>query len=45
MEKIRFLMTDTGSNVTELCRETLEKRGVDVAVCPKDGGQALQCLL
>ena len=45
MEKIKFLMTDTGRSVTELCRETLEKRGVDVAVCPKDGAQALQCLL
>ena len=45
MEKIKFLMTDTGKSVTELCRETLEKRGVDVAVCPKDGAQALQCLL
>ena len=32
MEKIKFLMTDTGRSVTELCRETLEKRGVDVAV-------------
>ena len=39
MEKIKFLMTDTGRSVTELCRETLEKRGVDVAVCPKDGAQ------
>ena len=45
MEKIKFVMTDTGSQVTALCREALQKKGVEVTVCRKDGEQALKCLL
>ena len=40
MEKIKFLMTDTGRSVTELCRETLEKRGVDVEAEANEAAEA-----
>lgn len=45
MEKIRFLMTDTSTQTTALCRQALEAKGVEVAVCEKNGAQALKALL
>ena len=37
MDKIRFLMSDTGAEITALCREALEQKGVEVTVVEKDG--------
>ena len=45
MEKIKFLMTDTGAQTTELCKRALEAKGVDVTVCEKNGSKALKALL
>lgn len=45
MEKIKFLMSDTGSETTALCREALEQKGIEVIVVEKDGQKALQKLL
>ena len=45
MEKIRFLMTDTSTQTTALCRQALEAKGVEVTVCEKNGAQALKALL
>lgn len=45
MDKIKFLMSDTGAEVTPLCREALEQKGVDVTVVEKDGGKVLQKML
>ena len=45
MEKIKFLMTDTGVQTTALCRQALESKGVQVTVCEKNGARALQTLL
>ncbi|MDD2994160.1 MAG: sporulation transcription factor Spo0A [Pygmaiobacter sp.] len=45
MEKIKFVMTDTGAQVTAQCKQALEGKGVSVTVCEKDGGKALQTLL
>lgn len=33
MDKIKFLMTDTGTQTTQLCRQALEAKGIDVTVC------------
>lgn len=44
MEKIKFLMTDTGANCTAECRKTLEEQGIDVTVCERDGEQALSAM-
>ena len=30
MDKIKFLMTDTGAQTTQLCRQALEAKGIDV---------------
>ena len=30
MDKVRFLMSDTGAQITEACREALEQKGVEV---------------
>ena len=35
MDKIKFLMTDTGAQTTQLCRQALEAKGIDVTVCEK----------
>ena len=32
MDKVRFLMSDTGAQITEACREALEQKGVEVTV-------------
>ena len=45
MEKVRFLMSDTGADITPLCREALEQKGVDVTVVDKDGSKVLQKML
>ena len=45
MEKIRFLMSDTGADITPRCREALEQQGVDVTVVEKDGTKVLQKML
>ena len=45
MEKIKFLMTDTGAQITPLCRQALEAKGVQVTVCEKNGAKALSALL
>lgn len=45
MDKIRFLMTDTGAQVTAQCRQALEAKGVTVSVCEKNGARALETLL
>ena len=45
MEKIKFVMTDTGAQVSELCRQALEEKGVAVTVCEKNGNKALEALL
>ena len=37
MDKVRFLMSDTGAQITEACREALEQKGVEVTVVEKDG--------
>ena len=45
MDKIRFLMSDTGAEITALCREALEQKGVEVTVVEKDGLKVLQKML
>lgn len=45
MEKIKFVMTDTGAPITALCRQALEAKGVAVTVCEKNGGRALAALV
>lgn len=45
MDKIRFLMTNTGEQVTTVCRQALEEKGVSVTVCEKNGARALELLL
>ena len=45
MDKMKFLMTDTGAQTTQLCRQALEAKGIDVTVCEKNGSQALKSLL
>ena len=45
MDKVRFLMSDTGAPFTAACREALEQKGVDVTVVEKDGNKVLQKML
>lgn len=45
MEHIKFVMTDTGAQVTTLCKQTLEAHGVQVTVCEKNGEKALKTLM
>lgn len=45
MDKIKFVMTDTGAQVTAQCRQALENKGVSVSVCEKNGARALETLL
>lgn len=42
MDKVRFLMSDTSTQITEACREALEQKGVEVTVVEKDGNKVLQ---
>lgn len=44
MEKIKFLMSDTGANCTAACREALEEKGIEVCVCEKNGTSVLNGL-
>ena len=44
MEKIKFLMTDTGANCAAACKAALEAKGVEVHVCEKNGMAALDAL-
>ena len=41
MDKIKFLMSDTGAEITAACREALEQKGVEVTVVEKDGLKVL----
>ena len=45
MDKVRFLMSDTSTQITEACREALEQKGVEVTVVEKDGNKVLQKML
>lgn len=45
MDKIKFLMSDTGAEITAACREALEQKGVEVTVVEKDGLKVLQKML
>lgn len=45
MDKVKFVMTDTGMQVSALCRQALESKGVAVTVCEKNGAKALDALL
>ena len=45
MEKICFMMTDTEAQVTKQCCAALQEQGVETAVCPKNGQEALNMLL
>ena len=45
MEKIKFLMSDTGAEVTAQCRQALEQKGIEVTVVEKDGQKVLQKML
>lgn len=45
MDKVRFLMSDTGAQITEACREALEQKGVEVTIVEKDGNKVLQKML
>ena len=45
MGTIKFVMTDTGEQVTALCKKALEAKGVTVTVCEKNGARALETLL
>ena len=45
MEKIRFVMNETGNAFTSLCRRALEQKGAEVTVCEKDGEKVLKQLL
>lgn len=41
MEKIKFVMTDTDTQVSAVCRRALEAKGIAVTVCEKNGTKAL----
>ena len=45
MDKIRFLMSDTGADITPRCREGREQQGGEVTVVEKDGSKVLQKML
>ncbi len=45
MDKIKFVMSDTGVDVSGRCRKALEQENVEVTVAEKDGTQVLQKLL
>ena len=45
MNKIKFLMSDTDATTTALCKQVLEKKGVEVTVVEKDGQKVLQKML
>ena len=39
MDKVRFLMSDTGAQIREACREPLKQKGVEVTVVAQDGNK------
>ena len=45
MERIKFVMTDTGADISALCKAALEEKGVAVTVCERNGSKALETLL
>lgn len=45
MDKVRFLMSDTAADVTALCRQALEQKGIEVTIVEKDGSKVLQKML
>ena len=45
MDKIRFLMSDTGSQVTAMCVRALEEKNIAVTVCEKEGNRVLEAML
>lgn len=45
MEKIKFVMTDTDTQVSAVCRRALEAKGIAVTICEKNGTKALETLL
>ena len=45
MEKIKFVMTDTDTQVSAVCSRALEAKGIAVTVCEKNGTKALETLL
>ena len=45
MEKIKFVMTDTGAPITALCKQALESKGIAVTICEKNGAKALAALV
>lgn len=45
MEKVKFVMSDTGTETTLRCRKALEQENVEVMVVEKDGTKVLQKLL
>ncbi len=45
MDKIKFLMSDTGAKTTALCRAALEQKGVSVTVCEREGTKILDKML
>ena len=45
MDKIRFLMSDTGSQVTAMCVRALEEKNIAVTVCEKEGNRVLEAKL
>ncbi len=44
METMKFLMTDLGERITAACVAALEKRGIQVIVCQRDGQEVLENL-
>lgn len=45
MERIKFVMTDTGADISALCKAALEEKGVGVTICERNGSKALEALL
>ena len=45
MERIKFVMTDTGADISALCKAALEEKGVAVTICERNDSKALQTLL
>ena len=45
MERIKFVMTDTGAEVSALCKAALEEKGIAVTICERNGAKALETLL
>lgn len=43
-QKVKLLMTNSGSEFAVRCKEVLQNEGIDVTVCEKNGGIALDML-